>query len=151
MNDKNNSTQEINREKICPFLIKLYYKENDFNSLEEMNAGKMPISRELHIYTWMDASLRELTMLIRDSVDFTKRKDAILNFSFIFPDSKGKLQRKEIGNVHMYKKFPDDNKTLQQLRFTIGDYIDISIKTASNNNINNNNTNNNSNNNNINQ
>lgn len=133
MNDKN-STQEINREKICPFLIKLYYKENDFNSLDEMNSGKFPLNRELHIYTWMDASLRELTMLIRDSVDFAKKKDAILNFSFIFPDSKGKYQRKEIGNVHMYKKHPDDNKTLQQLRFSIGDVIDINIKIGNNNN-----------------
>ncbi len=132
MNEKN-STQEINREKICPFLIRLFYKENDFNSLEEMNSGKFPSSRELHIYTWLDASLRELTMLIRDSVDFAKRKDAILNYSFIFPDSKGKYQRKEIGNINMYKKGQDDNKTLQQLRFSVGDYIDISIKTSNNN------------------
>lgn len=132
MNDKN-SVQEINREKICPFLIRLFYKENDFNLLEEMNSGRFPSTRELHIYTWMDASLRELTMLIRDSVDFAKRKDAILNFSFIFPDSKGKYQRKEIGNIHMYKKGQDDNKTLQQLRFSIGDFIDISIKTSNNN------------------
>lgn len=133
MNDKNNAL-EINREKICPFLIRLFYRENDFNSLDEMNAGRFPSTRELHIYTWMDASLRELTMLIRDSVDFAKRKDAILNFSFIFPDSKGKYQRKEIGNVHMYKKGQDDNKTLHQLRFSIGDYIDICIKTVNNNN-----------------
>jgi len=132
MNDKN-SVQEINREKICPFLIRLFYKENEINLLEEMNSGRFPTIRELHIYTWMDASLRELTMLIRDSVDFAKRKDAILNFSFIFPDSKGKYQRKEIGNIHMYKKGQDDNKTLQQLRFTIGDYIDICIKTSNNN------------------
>ena len=127
MLDKN-SQEEINREKTCPFLLKVYYKENDFNSLEEMNNGKFPLMRELYIYTWMDASLRELTMLIRDSVEFVKRRESILNFSFIFPDSKGKLQRKEIGIVHTNKKFPDDNKTLQQLKFTIGDIVDINIK-----------------------
>ena len=132
MSDKYSNT-EINREKICPFLVKLYYKENEFNSLEDMNAGKFPVSRELHIYTWMDASLRELTMLIRDSLDFAKRKDANLNFSFIFPDSKGVLQRKEIGNVHTYKKYNDDNKTLKQLSFSVGDYIDICLKTSSQN------------------
>jgi len=130
MSDKY-TNMEINREKICPFLVKLYYKENEFNSLEEMNSGKFPISRELHIYTWMDATLRELTMLIRDSLDFVKRKDTNFNFSFIFPDSKGILQRKEIGNVHSYKKYNDDNKTLKQLSFSIGDYIDISVKTTS--------------------
>ncbi len=138
MNDKNNSN-DINREKVCPFLIRLFYRENDFNSLEEMNAGRFASARELHIYTWMDASLRELTMLIRDSVDFAKKKDANLNYSFIFPDSKGKYQRKEIGNVHMYKKGQDDTKTLHQLKFTVGDFIDISIKTGNNSNNNNNN------------
>jgi histone deacetylase complex subunit SAP18 len=125
------TTIEINREKICPFLVKLYYKENEFNSLEEMNSGKFPISRELHIYTWMDATLRELTLLIKDSLDFSnKRKEMNFNFSFIFPDSKGILQRKEIGNVHSHKKYNDDNKTLKQLSFSIGDYIDICVKNS---------------------
>ena len=74
------TTIEINREKICPFLVKLYYKENEFNSLEEMNLGKFPISRELHIYTWMDATLRELTLLIRDSLDFTNKRKIQVSF-----------------------------------------------------------------------
>ena len=34
MKDKN--TDEINREKICPFLVKVYYKENEFNNLDDI-------------------------------------------------------------------------------------------------------------------
>lgn len=131
-NQVNNAGNEVNREKVCPFLLKVYYKENEFNSLDEMNNSNFPSNRELHIYTWMDASLRELTMLIRDAVETVKKKDAVLYFSFVFPDFKGKLQRKEIGFVNANKKSIDDMKTLHSLKFSIGDYIDINISTKNN-------------------
>jgi histone deacetylase complex subunit SAP18 len=124
---KEKNSDEVNREKICPFLAKVYYKENEFNNIDDMNNGLFPANRELHIYTWMDASLKELTLLIRDSIDLLRKKDSVLNFSFIFPDNKGKLQRKELGSVFTNKKTLDDNKTLAQLKYTIGDFIDISI------------------------
>jgi histone deacetylase complex subunit SAP18 len=120
-------TYEVNREKICPFLLKVFYKENDFNSLEDLNNSIFPSTRELHIYTWMDASLRELTMLFKEAVEASRKRDAVLNFSFLFPDSKGKLQRKEVGSVFSCKKGSDDNKTLHYLKFSIGDYLDINI------------------------
>jgi len=127
-NTNTNSGFEINREKICPFLLKVFYKENEFNFLDDFNNGIYPQNRELHIYTWMDASLRELTSLIKDAVESTKRKDAVIIFSTIYPDSKGKLQRKELGNVYSNnKKGSDDNKTLHQLKFCVGDYLDINI------------------------
>jgi histone deacetylase complex subunit SAP18 len=125
----NNNFPEINREKICPFLLRVFYKDNDFNSLEDMSSGIFPTNRELHIYTWMDASLREITMLIKEAVDLARNKEATIYFSFIFPDSKGKLQRKEVGYVYSNKKCPDESKTLQNLKFTIGDYMDINIST----------------------
>jgi histone deacetylase complex subunit SAP18 len=132
--DKNSfqsQTQEINREKICPFLLKVFYRENDYNSLEDFNNGIFPTSRELHIYTWMDATLREITMLIKEAIEPARKKDAQLNFSLVFPDSKGKLQRKELGSIYSSRKGPDDIKTLQNLRFTIGDYLDICIANKS--------------------
>ncbi len=129
MNNNDKYSAEINREKVCPFLLRVYYKENEFNSLDDMNNGKFPTNRELHIYTWMDASLKELTILIKDVVDAARKNNSVLNFSFIFPDSKGRLQRKEIGSVSMNKKNFEENKTLQQLKYTIGDYIDINITT----------------------
>jgi histone deacetylase complex subunit SAP18 len=116
---------EINREKICPFLLRVFYKEGDFNSLEDLSALKLPRDRELHMYTWIDASLRELASLIKDAVD-CKKGNMIMNFSIVYTDSRGKLQRKEVGAVSS-RKNQDDAKTLQQLKFTIGDYIDINI------------------------
>jgi histone deacetylase complex subunit SAP18 len=52
---------EINREKVCPFLVKVFFRENERNSFEEMNKGNFPNERELNIYTWMDCNLRELS------------------------------------------------------------------------------------------
>jgi histone deacetylase complex subunit SAP18 len=124
---KENKIDEINREKICPFLVKVYYKENEFNSLDDMNSNVFPTNRELYIYTWMDASLRELTILIKDAIELIRKKDSVFNFSFVFPDSKGKLQRKEIGAVYTNKKSFEEGKTLQVLKYTIGDFIDINI------------------------
>lgn len=126
-NQSSSQIYEVNREKICPFLLKVFYKENDFNSLEDFNYSIFPSNKELHIYTWMDASLRELTMLVKEAVEASRKKDAVLNFSFLFPDSKGKFQRKEVGSVYSNKKGPDDNKTLHFLKFSVGDYLDINI------------------------
>lgn len=127
----NNSLEnlEVDREKVCPFLLKVFYKENEFNPLEDFNTENLPHNRELHIYTWADASLRELTILIKDAIEIARRKDVTLHFSFLFYDSKGKIQRKEVGAVHTNKKSPDENKTLHSLKFVVGDYLDINIST----------------------
>jgi histone deacetylase complex subunit SAP18 len=128
-NSENYQQLEVNREKICPFLLRVFYRENEFNPLEDFNNNNFPTNRELHIYTWMDANLRELTMLIKDAVDMARKKDAVLNFSFVFYDSRGRLQRKEVGTVYANKKCADEIKSLHQLKFVVGDYIDICINT----------------------
>lgn len=61
---KNENLQEINRETICPFLLRVFYREDDYNSLDDFNKGIFPTDRELHIYTWMDASLREISIMM---------------------------------------------------------------------------------------
>jgi histone deacetylase complex subunit SAP18 len=129
---QNAENLDINREKICPFLVRVYFKVGDFNNLDDFNAGIFPKQRELYIYTWMDASLREITMLIKDTIEACQDKETVLNYSFVFPDTKGKLIRKEVGYVYANKFCNDESKTLQQLKFTIGDYIDISIQVKNN-------------------
>ena len=57
-----------------------------------------------------------------------KKRDTELNYSVIYYDSKGKMQRKEIGVVSSTKKSNDDLKTLFQLEFKVGDVIDLMIK-----------------------
>ena len=118
---------EVDREKICPFLIRVFYNENDFSSLKQFDNFSFP-SNELQIYTWDDANLRELTTLISGEL---KIKNIIkIKFSCLYYDSMGYLQRKELGDVYIDKNTPIELKTLHSLRFVIGDYIDINIVTT---------------------
>ena len=52
----------VDREKTCPFLLRIFYKINSFNSLNLFRDGSFP--SELNIYTWEDADLDELAKFI---------------------------------------------------------------------------------------
>ena len=43
------------------YIIQVYYKENDYNKLDDFSDLEILKEKELHIYTWMDATLRELS------------------------------------------------------------------------------------------
>lgn len=117
--------KKIDREKICPFLVRVFYRNDNFNSLKDFDNNKFP-SDELHIYTWYDATLRELTTLISSALDLTKVYK--LKYAFLYYDSKGILQRKNVGDVYLEKRNSNEDSTLSSLRFVIGDYIDICIE-----------------------
>lgn len=52
--------QPVDRETTCPFLLRVFCKENSRHMLEDFIANKAPEQDELQIYTWPDATLREL-------------------------------------------------------------------------------------------
>ena len=80
------------------------------------------------IYTWMDASLKELTALIRDVNPDTRRKGTYFDFALVFPDTRpGAYRIREIGVTCSGSRGADDSKTLSQAKFQIGDYLDINI------------------------
>lgn len=120
----------VDREKTCPFLLRIFYKINSFNSLNLFRDGSFP--SELNIYTWEDADLDELAKFIHLAL-----KDTVLGnydyykFSRIYYDSKGTLLRDEIGSVVINNKSSKLNsnikKTLKEIGFQIGDYFDINI------------------------
>ncbi|XP_017494597.1 PREDICTED: histone deacetylase complex subunit SAP18 isoform X2 [Rhagoletis zephyria] len=89
----------IDREKTCPLLLRVFCSTGRHHSVSEYMYGNVP-SNELQIYTWQDATLHELTSLVRD----------------VNPDTRKKGQ-----------KGADDTKTLAQAKFCIGDFLDISI------------------------
>lgn len=99
--------------------------------------GKVP-TNELQIYTWMDASLKELTSLVREVNPESRKKGTYFDFAIISPSMDRRAQFSNNGSVNHYQsrdigttvsgtKGMDDNKTLSQARFVIGDYIDIAI------------------------
>jgi histone deacetylase complex subunit SAP18 len=80
------------------------------------------------LYFRKDASLRELTDLIKNVNMGARRRNARLSFSFVYPDKRGKNVMKEIGVV-TDRRSDDEAKTLADLRFETGDYLDVAILT----------------------
>ena len=128
----------VDREKTCPFLLRIFYKINGFNSLNLFRDGSFPA--ELNIYTWEDADLDELAKFIHIAL-----KNTVLGiydyykFSRIYYDSKGTFLRDDIGAVVINNKSSKLNynvkKTLKEIGFQIGDYFDINITSVNKKNI----------------
>ena len=120
----------VDREKTCPFLLRIFYKINGYNSLNLFRDDFFP--SELNIYTWEDADLEELAKFI-----YLALRNTVLGiydyykFSRIYYDSRGTLLRDEIGCVVVNNKTSKLNvnvkKTLKEIGFQIGDYFDINI------------------------
>eukprot|EP00741_Cyanophora_paradoxa_P003075 tig00000663_g2984.t1 len=118
---------EIDREKVCPLLLRVFPVSGKHHRVEEYaNRNSLPAD-ELQIYTWMDATLRELTDLIKEVNETARRRDAELSFAFVYPDRSGKNVLREVGLTHATRKGQDDFKTLADLHFQIGDYLDVAV------------------------
>ncbi len=115
----------IDREKTCPLLLRLFYQLGRHHLASDYDRGKTPLN-ELQIYTWMDATLRELTALITEVNPDTRRRGTYFDFKIVTPDSRG-YRLIDIGQTVVGIKGPDDTKTLSQCNFVIGDYLDICI------------------------
>ncbi|XP_074596723.1 histone deacetylase complex subunit SAP18 [Brevipalpus obovatus] len=117
----------VDREKTCPLLLRVFYNNDRHHPTMEFNRGNVP-STELQIYTWLDASLRELTNLVIEVNKDARRKGTVFDFALVFPDLRSPIYRmRDIGSTTSGQKGPDDNKTLASVRFQIGDYLDIAI------------------------
>lgn len=121
----------------------LYTQEGGHHNVEEFEPrGKEP-EDEVQMYTWMDATLRELTDLVKEVQSAARNPRARLQFALIYPDRQGKnvlkpvcgalvgLKKAEahasythhyntqVGSVHASRHGPDDLKTLKTLGFQV--------------------------------
>uniref|UniRef100_A0A3B3U3C8 Histone deacetylase complex subunit SAP18 n=2 Tax=Poecilia TaxID=8080 RepID=A0A3B3U3C8_9TELE len=111
---KKEPEKPIDREKTCPLLLRVFTTNSGrHHRSDEFARGNVP-SSELQIYTWMDATLKELTSLVKE----------------VYPEAR----KKGTHFIKLYKsvtvsgrKGLDDAMTLQSQRFQIGDYLDIAI------------------------
>lgn len=68
----------------------------------------------------MDATLRELSDLVKDVQAAARARNARISFAFVYPDVKGRNVMRQVGTVHATRPSDDDNKSLRQLHFQIG-------------------------------
>ncbi|MEE6472688.1 hypothetical protein FKM82_009694 [Ascaphus truei] len=125
---KKEPEKPIDREKTCPLLLRVFTTNNGrHHRMDEFSRGNVP-SSELQIYTWMDATLKELTSLVKEVYPEARKKGTHFNFAIVYPDPKRPNYRvKEIGSTVSGRKGTEDPMTLQSQKFQIGDYLDIAI------------------------
>ncbi|WAR08901.1 SAP18-like protein [Mya arenaria] len=111
-NDGNKTPEKpVDREKTCPLLLRVFYNTGRHNPLNEL-----------------DATLKELTSLVKEVNPDARRKGTFFDFSIVYPDSRSPTYRmREIGTTCSGHRGADDTVSLQAKRFVIGDYIDIGI------------------------
>ncbi|GAB6030618.1 Histone deacetylase complex subunit sap18 [Chamberlinius hualienensis] len=125
--EKQEPEKPVDREKTCPLLLRVFCHTGRHHNLSEYSRGNVP-ANELQIYTWLDATLKELTSLVKEVNPDARRKGTYFDFSLVFPDLRGPGYRmRDIGSTCSGQKGSDDLKSLAQCRFQIGDYLDIAI------------------------
>ncbi|GAB64453.1 sin3 associated polypeptide p18-like protein, partial [Plasmodium cynomolgi strain B] len=118
----------IDREKTCPFLLRLFYKlDGEYNDVEDVKLCKKSgvQSNELQIYGWLDITMREIVTLVKDFYQESRKRDAHWVFK-VYSNEKKKLTF--LSRVHSTKyNYREDNKTLLSLDYDIGDILLLSI------------------------
>lgn len=117
-----------NYSQVCPFFLRTFLCEGKHFPMSEYTNRKIPPkARELQIYTWLDATLSELMGLIRELPEY-RNKGYQFSFSVVFPEPTHATYRmRHIGVTVGGKRGPDDDLTLAQCRYQIGDFIDVAI------------------------
>ncbi|KAJ0964229.1 hypothetical protein J5N97_029351 [Dioscorea zingiberensis] len=122
-------SEPVDREKTCPLLLRVFTKIGGHHPQEDFAVrGKEP-KDEVQIYTWKDATLRELTDLVKEVAPAARKRDAKLSFAFVYPDKNGHFVVRPVGMTHSHGngRRMDDHQTLADLSFQIGDYLSVAI------------------------
>lgn len=83
---------------------------------------------ELIVYTWRDATLREISNLIKEVHESSRRRDARFSFRHLYRESTyGRLMHRDAGMVLNGTVGKDDGKTLEDIRLVAGDYLDVAL------------------------
>ena len=63
--NQNGHNSGVDRQKVCPMLIRVFSSNNGrHNPLADYGRNRLP-NNELHIYSWLDASFKELANLLK--------------------------------------------------------------------------------------
>ncbi|KAI4354945.1 hypothetical protein L6164_003766 [Bauhinia variegata] len=120
--------EPVDREKTCPLLLRVFTKIGSHHTSEDFAVrGKEP-KDEVQIYTWKDATLRELTDLVKEVAPPARRRNAKLSFALVYPDKHGRFVVREVGKTLSYGTGKLDDLALAQLDFQISDYLDVAVQ-----------------------
>lgn len=76
----------------------------------------------------MDASLKELTSLVKAVTTDARSKGTTFEFAIVYPDMRSNGYRmRDIGVTCTGRNGPDDFVTLSGKKFQVGDFLDVAI------------------------
>ncbi|KAJ6248733.1 sap18 [Anaeramoeba flamelloides] len=117
----------IDREKTVPFLLQIFLsldKHNSSSFYEDVDSHK-----GAQVHTWLDCTLGDLTDYLKTVSKHAKKKNTKLDFNLVFKDRRtGDVRFKKAG--YTYSTSSDSlyhEKTLSELNFSIGDWIDVAF------------------------
>ncbi|KAF9458483.1 Sin3 associated polypeptide p18-domain-containing protein [Collybia nuda] len=95
----------VSREKTAPFLIRTFVKIGGFHRLSLFEDASLPTTDEQQLFTWKDATLREVLSTLRNTAPLVPEyRHPLARFSFrtvyADPTAKGRFQSKELGMVY---------------------------------------------------
>ncbi|KAG6834091.1 hypothetical protein H0H93_011999 [Arthromyces matolae] len=143
----------ISREKTAPFLIRTFVKIGSFHRLTLFEDGTLPTTDEQQIFTWKDATLREVLTTLRNTAPLVPEyRHPLARFSFrtVYADSlaKGRFSQKDLGMVYSRDILGEpgslnvtaprladaepserekEERTLDELRFVPGDFLLVAV------------------------
>ncbi|KAJ3343617.1 Histone deacetylase complex subunit sap18 [Gonapodya sp. JEL0774] len=117
----------VDREKVCPYLLRIFVREGGFPSMQDLDEGRTP-DTEVRLYSWPDATLREIASLLSLHYPPTAPRSAHLRIRLAYYDPReDRHATTELGNISNWRKGSDDDKTLEHGGFRIGDYVLVSV------------------------
>ncbi|CAG8484153.1 8524_t:CDS:2 [Paraglomus occultum] len=92
----------VDREKTCPFLLRMFCKEAGHHSITDYSTERQPTEDEVQIYTWKDATLKELANLLKEINPEAQRMAARLSFKLVYQDNvRGRYVFKDLGMISL--------------------------------------------------
>ena len=118
-----NSTHgPLNRIETCPTLIRTFYQKNSHHSIADY-INEFP-SPEIYLYTWKDATLKELAYTVIRSAKLGDVKT--ISFHMVLPDFEaGGWIMKPLEEIELSNKAKIYDLTLESYGFQPGYMFDI--------------------------
>ncbi|RYY84357.1 hypothetical protein EON63_09395 [archaeon] len=97
----NSAVVDIDRTSITPVLIRCFWKLHRHHiSSDYRGVGRNVFpNQEVLIHTWPDATLRDILELLKDTVDYVRDSDTVLEFSLVYLDRTANWSLKNVSHM----------------------------------------------------
>lgn len=117
----------VKRTEVCPTLVRTFYQKDAHHTAADY-AHEFP-SPEVYVYTWIDATLRELAYTIIRSAKLSDVTE--LSFTLVSPNmQEGGWTLRELGKVDLTDADSIETITLEGYDFKPGYMLDVSYSVS---------------------